>query len=381
MVHYYPAVCIDFDTSIRIYRCSSKDNEIYLSTWHPVKWFKLLRNFGHIISHIEVNYSLTASLRRVHHEFEKYLVGYCSKSLKCLYLCRFFVESEPFEDVISAETFAFSNLESLSMTLEDLAKLSIRNIAFPMLTHLKLFDCNIDDSENKYFEIIKLNPQLKKLYFDGLPLSVAMNMQRFENNLTSLESLTIYPCVLKRNESTDFEPIHMKGVLEFYIDFYDTSTRSNWWTITPDITVQTSMKIPFTFDKLHHFGTSQINQKNLDFIRENKYLKSIGLFYCCQGTDVQTLFKIESVLLNVETMTLFLNDPISPNIIVDFLAENQSLKRLTLSFPSLEDPDYEQFMWSLSKCTQSLSMNINRYEITDIIDFHCETQLTIQRIE
>ncbi|XP_055307320.1 uncharacterized protein LOC129571540 [Sitodiplosis mosellana] len=374
-------------TGTRIYR-----NRIYL--WDPVISLKVVRNFGHITSHIAVGCRLPKDGKKT--AFVSFLMSslekYCSKSLReltdrtnnLLFLkeirnpfinvekifCTWvsFSTSEiPFNTLfpnlksldvawISGSTSEmpfctlFPNLESLKTSISN--KVAVR-IASPSMKHLCITTPMFHE-ENIVYELLKLNPQLEKLEIDFKNIFRHIMFSR-DVNLPKLKDLFLRTYFKTYN----VQRYHFDNVTNFHL------------VVNSDLAY-----VPFTFNKLERFQfTSYYFSKSdtipshiFDFITENKHLKSITVSRLECG--VTELFQLCSVLTNIEELYVEVRRPLPSSIselIRNLFSKNHSFKNLTLEGPKLHYglEDLDDFIKSkISKREEYFSYSCFKIKLT-----------------
>lgn len=173
---------------------------------HPVMPLKLLRNFGHLITNLHIDYSLfylrnIYTLENPHYvypyvfplckEIDHYLEEYCSESLReisfqssCLTFTHIMLEEvqKPFNNVKMVHTQCcrfrdvlpfnkvFPNLHTLKLGMNQYIKSSAIRVHFPSVENLWFFDRAFQNpskilNEEDIEDMLKLNPQLKNALF------------------------------------------------------------------------------------------------------------------------------------------------------------------------------------------------------------------------
>lgn len=159
---------------------------------HPLMAFKILRNFGHLIPNLHVQFTLFYAVEKnvgpmTMKYFENYLAQYCSESLVDLsfeYSCYTLFEGieKPFTclKTLHADfcTFGeqlhfnklFPNLQNLKLGWNCYGNTAAIRTHFPALKNLWLYDDNYCNSDLKFQKediegLLKLNPQLEKSTF------------------------------------------------------------------------------------------------------------------------------------------------------------------------------------------------------------------------
>lgn len=311
--------------------------------WDPVKILKLLRNFGHVISHIFLNiekdchdYNFRPAL--VIH-IESYVAKYCSKSL------RRFLLVEPPRFLFKENQTPFINVESINFSYyRRLCEVPFSTI-FPSLQHIEL-----DISHSIWYDIVIAIPSMKKLSIDVTKSRENRALELEENGIKELLKLNPQIEDLELIIHSKFTDVLFQGFNENLpkLQRFSLAMRANFQRYHSDSVIDFKMRplskfinIPCTFSKLERFeydyycdnAIETIESCIFDFIAENKYLKSITL--TSVRSEISKLFQLDSVLKNIEELNveIFYSDfpPLSSDLILNLFSQSQSLKKLTLT--------------------------------------------------
>ncbi|XP_031639581.1 uncharacterized protein LOC116351603 [Contarinia nasturtii] len=313
---------------------SATEPDLYL--WHALDSLKILRNFGHVVSHIMLSYDYRLSSCRFVFHIENYIAKYCSKSLKQLSLDfkpiylfkeigKLFVNIEhihlncfyyPIHE-LSLDSI-FPNLNSVRL---EFYEFNFMPISIPSMKKLSIFYIGKNKQDTEIGRFLEINPQLEDL---NLHLYYSFSdtlSQRLSENLPMLKRLS-----LRMKLTQNVERYNLINVIEFRLRPINHAFPY----------------IPFTFTKLERFECEcyledPMNSRIFDFIAENSQLKSITISGA-YDQFIDRLFQLNSVLstveeLNIRAMSTF---PISiSDRIFDLFSQNQSLKKLTLTGKSI----------------------------------------------
>lgn len=144
----------------------------------PIIVFKLLRNFGHLIRNLGINFAVLEA--KICTEFENYLIKYCSDTLQRFSLgCNMrkflFVDlKKPFKKMIALK------IRTILKQKQDHIQF-FNETNFPNVNHLIIYDCggNLQNSEKIHYENIK--------YFTYFGL----HLKKFPFSFKSLEHLIL----------------------------------------------------------------------------------------------------------------------------------------------------------------------------------------------
>lgn len=295
---------------------------------NPSVTLKLLRNFGHLISDLQINFALFNV--KICKRIENYLAEYCSKSLSFLSLrCNPFIElfediETPFTNVYSLEMESccflkskiqfdemFPRLRFLQLDSNRYETRSVVNTAIPFLRSLAILR---DLNEHDILESLKLNKQIEKL----LLIKYTPNLIRSLNDcLPKLQCLCLRD-LPEKFKYDFFEPIQFDNLRDFAM-----GTRSSLPCL------------PFTFNKLEHLcivAPMNLDRKWFNLLGSFENLKRIGLFGI--SGDISELFELRNIRLETELMNIRYNGEISSLSLDSFLMHSRALKRITItSFP------------------------------------------------
>lgn len=304
----------------------------------------MLRNFGHLITDLQINFALFNV--EICEKIEEYLKTYCSKALSFLSLrCNPFKElfediETPFTNVYSLEMESccflkskiqysemFPRLRFLQLDSNRYETRSVINTAIPFLRSLAVLR---DFDESEILESLKLNTQIEKL----LLIKYNPDLIRSLNDcLPKLQCLCLRD-LPEKFKYDFFEPIQFDNLRDFAL-----GTRSKL------------PFLPFTFNKLEHLSIvapMNLNRKWFNLFGSFENLKRIGLFGI--SGDISDLFELRNIRHETELMNLRYNGEISSLCLDGFLMHSRALKRITItSFPK----DFHHFAHNIhtsSRC-------------------------------
>lgn len=327
------------------------DNSMYpdIFVMKPALMFAMLRNFGPLITHLDVEFEIYRKQRAKFNLMSQYLNEYSSESLIHLSLIRSHWSFENFDkqflNVKSLQINGamnrlnnfvdtkllekFQNLQFLKIFYNSATIPFNVKIHYPNLKHLYFYErfyCSCWEPSN-YGEtldenlktFLKMNKQIETLEMGTVGYWHPPFFQWIAQNLPNLQhlSLTYVSCLNLIN------PIYFPDVRKF------------------TFRVGEDHKIPFSFRQLNHLKLTQIEtssaQKIVEFISENKHLKTINIQGITNRLSIEIfrLFEFEHTLLNLEELIIDgIYEPWSDNIPTDslfrFLKRNVSLKRISL---------------------------------------------------
>lgn len=315
-----------------------------ISTMRELCIFKILRNFGHLISNLNLYMIL---YRKYKDKIECYVNKYCSKSVQTLriYSCGSphnilktdlnsfpnlkklnikYCHYEP--NLWKFEHTAFPNLQTLKLNLNWMDSIDSPKIEFQTFPALKSF--SFDGTMGHYYdmrnytdviEMIKLNTQLEKFEIALLEhcdqQSFELLMQHIVEYLPNLQCLNLIfsgpTSVFSVRDSYHFDKVTDFGLFNIPITFLT--------------------KIPFTFHKLKRFTittaektfTEHLNYPQIwDFMANNKHLTSIFLHGKVNGSFITNY---EYVFANVEELFIHKCQDIPINTVLGFLKNRLKL--------------------------------------------------------
>lgn len=310
--------------------------------------FKVLRNFGHTMTEIELKYGpiyylgdnryYKISIYDFIDKIEFYLAEYCSKSLKKLLIdeCNIYYYKKSEQTKTSFEnieksfqnvTFikliqcylgprllskVFPNLESLHLMHNMYKKFSVINEHWPKLKELRIRNTycyatihagikfhvqTVPFQGDEVIEMIKLNPQLEKLeMFILKAFGVARLIHCIREYLPLLKCLHIiyHPSTFPH----DLQPLHFNSVEDFHLvqHYIETQRISdiNFFKFSSNLK-RFSLSFHINFDENHTNSYDPI----LNFIQKNTDLTSIILYGIING-NLNILF--ESISPNIEQL-------------------------------------------------------------------------------
>lgn len=360
---------------------------IQMISSYPGKWLdvfgmifslKVLRLFGHLISHLVTDYA--KSEPRYWTEIERYLNKYCADSL---------IKIE-FFTIMNGTNFkkSFSKVESVKFTVCKLMKKSINfNKWFPKMKSLTFYSSNpVHDSKciEKHFpnlmefsldrmfidhekplfsraniaEAMRLNPNLRSLTLK-VDIPNAKFIHSISNNLQSLETLKI------RSRRFGFFNLrdgvaHFKNVKQFELDLYahdddnediDDEYNDDWVI---------SGGIPLSFDKLEEYKLGLygdddfLNREFIDFIRKQpsliKFTFDTWGNHFDKADDQIKLATASQSLTDIEFAGD--EDSFSTDEVINFLDKCKPLKKFRCKVKDYHTAEYIQRkfknMWNVS---------------------------------
>lgn len=309
-----------------------------ICAWKTLRTLKILRNFGNLISHIDLT---PIDFRKWYPKWypiyiENYIAEYCSKTLTKLSLSTlpnllFKPISVPFTNLEMIYLGSNSRYLALKQSFPNLQGISLyltqTNTPLEVNQHkafdLKYLEVYVSDSqsqsethlrENYILELLRSHPNLINLKMRHyMSYSNMLFVQFAHDNLLKLETLYLIIPKLPNNNET----FHFENVVDF--------------------TIRTSFEnlkhIPFTFGKLKRFSFN-LNQRFepciLDFISKNKHLKIlyVAKFVGCDYFYHELVSKTNIEELTIETREVYW---LHSDKFIKFLRENQSLRKLTLN--------------------------------------------------
>lgn len=328
--------------------------DIFVFKW--VMTFRMLRNFGHLISHVHWDVCLYSRRLVLLNYISQYLLEYCSESLThlSLYNSMGYCINDLFQgsdiQFVNMKTLIiqhcweakftffdkFPNLEflKLNQNYSEVHPLNFLKVHYPSLKHLYFNEIlHISNNGNyslrpnyrkhqtleKYLkEFLTLNPHIEKL---ELIMWEEWNPSFFlwlSDNLPQLKQLNLN-CLYQDPSPSAIQPLHFPNVesFTFFHGFYNSEA------------------YPFSFKKLNHFKVNRKEMKQsanviLDFIRKNQSLTSIEL-ELNTDVDIFQLFEFEQVLFNVVELSIEKTDVNIPaDGLMRFLQRNTSLKSISI---------------------------------------------------
>ncbi|XP_055307469.1 uncharacterized protein LOC129571678 [Sitodiplosis mosellana] len=215
----------------------------------------------------------------------------------------------------------FPNLKSLELQLgwngpTPIAFPSVKKLCIDAWKSKKNEYKGLHFEANEINELLRLNPQLEELELNnGISDTIFQDI-----NLPELKRFS--PRMRYYPNIKNADRYHFENVIDFRFDIFHNGKITN---------------IPFTFSKLERFECScyandgAIESYILDFIDENKYLKSIILTGVRGRID--SLLQRVSVLPNIEELSVEAwARPVSSNfdLISNLFSKNPSFKKFTL---------------------------------------------------
>lgn len=305
----------------------------------PLATLKLLRNFGELISDLQINFALfNIQFCKI---LEQYLATYCSVSLNFLTLsCNptrklFDNIVIPFENVYSIKMESCCFLRSKISYREFFPRLRylqvdstryetriITNTTIPSIRSLAILD---DFEETEISELLKLNSQIEKLLLVSNYSSKLI--RRLNNILPNLYCLCLH-------ELPD----------NFFMDSFEVIQLNNIRVFSMSSTIRLR-SIPFEFTKLEHLSILaplHLNTKWLNQFENMDNLKSIGLFDITGNiTGFLDLFNIQRL---TDSMNICYKDEMPTrcvdNILILMSSPHPPKKVTITSLP----PDFEEFV-------------------------------------
>lgn len=311
---------------------------------------KIVRNFGHIISNLIIEYC-SSDTRAAKILF--YVIKYCSKSLHTLMIRRY---NSPLQSILKSNENPFTNLKKLyirqcyhgesnlwkfdGVVFPNLQTLkfnlnNMRSVDFispKMVYHIKsLKSFSFDDTYAQYndkriytdiVDMIKLNTHLEKFEIALLEQFDEQSFEALMRHLECLPNLRRLNLIFSGPESV-FN-VHGSYHFDNVVDFGLFNTPSTFIT-----------KIPFTFNQLKRFTittanitfSEHLNHSHIwDFLANNKHLTSIFLHGKVNGSFITNY---EHFFSNVEELYINGCQDIPIDIVLDFLKNR--LKKLKIS--------------------------------------------------
>lgn len=295
---------------------------------NPGKAMKLLRNFGHLICDVQLNFQYYSTFDSV--EIERYLAEYCSKSLTDLAICYSlynifeFIET-PFENVrcVRVEHCTigarmpfkriFPNIRALYLGANWYETPKHIREHFPALKNLSIQATRFQESDIR--ETLKLNPQLERLEITSYSIEL---IRCLNDNLPKLKTLDLRALP---NEffADDLEPIHFDNIVNFSIQIGSRPLHN----------------LPFTFHNLKNIlvlGSLNLNEKSLDFFSKLENLKSLTMLgWIDDDNCIGRLLQLTNILSNVRELNLSWHSGVSAYLITNFIKQSRALQKLTLN--------------------------------------------------
>lgn len=308
---------------------------------------KILRNFGHLIENIHVNFYIQSPLRKCNQQIlEEYFVKYGSNSFIKMSLTenrRIFFENiqTPFSNVKSLHIVdcrfghelpfnrIFPNLQTLRLGLNRYSNPSAIRMNFLALVNLAIDDSYYKIQENDFEELLKLNPQLEKLeiYTEyGYSPKFISYLKEYCPNIRHLGLGSSYSFLFRN--MPDITSIEIDG--EYEPTHFDNIVKLTLHNIV-------ELRNPFTFSKLQHLTVKMCYDKSIsnaefsNLMNENPQLKSLEL-QLYNFVEISDFFRNEHILSKIEKLYIgVLKVDIPSDSLLYFLAQNRSLKKFSLT--------------------------------------------------
>lgn len=342
--HFYSATCLEFKRKyghsiVTIGGFGSMSTLIPLrntdkiSILNPVTALKFLRNFGHLIWHLQINCRFIRP--ELCEEIEHYLNKYCSKMLNNLSLYSISSKSlfsgciETFEniDTLHLESCKFNGdlnmlkLFSRLRLLHLVGRNQFKNTNAIRVSLKSVSDLTIQVNkfeEADITEMLKLNPQLEQL--DIYPIYSHEIVRCINEYLPNLRTLILrFLSSQFYTEDPLFEPIHLEHVEEFLLE----------------IDLPVLRNFPFSFGKLKNLfikGPLELNQNCIQFLEGLNDLKYLTISeWTDEENNIQRFFELRNIRSNLEQLSFTWLDDISTDTVLTFLHQSQSLKRITIN--------------------------------------------------
>lgn len=297
---------------------------------NPKAVLQLLRNCGHLIRDLHINFALFSV--PMCEKIEQYLSKYCWQSLSFLSLSCHPIRllfsgtvDRPFANVYSLKMESccflrskvgfgeyFPRLRFIQLDSNCYETRTVINGNDPTLRALAILK---EFEANEIVQMLKLNPQIQKLVLCSNYNSQLV--RKLDEYLVRLECLILRDLPSEFANMDDFQPIHLHNVTEFAMNTGQASERLE--------------KLPFTFRRLTHFsiaGPLHLTDHWFTFFGNIGNCKSIGLFDV--SGPLTKLFDLRNVQHGVECLSINLNGEISSDTVTDFLALHRSLRKFTL---------------------------------------------------
>lgn len=338
---FYVPVCLAFKSKYKRTKIiinpnvvGSPSHEAYnkLFVHNSVTALKFLRNFGHLLWNMQLNCKVLSPKLNV--EFTHYLFKYCSKSLQSFSM---YHNSSEFLFPDNNNN-VFTNLFKLKMEKCTFGRELNLNKMFPNVSILHLgpnryeypeaIRVNLPSvkeliiqpntfEEEDIKEVLKMNPQLERLTI--CPIYYIELIRWINEWLPKLRYLQM-KCLPIEFYAEDLVPIQLDHIVNFSLH---VGIESLPWDI------------PFLFEKLEKFllfGGLWMSQKCLDFFARMKHLKQLTILgWYGDEHNIDTFFKLENILSNVEELHFSWIDQISSNCILQFLEGTKSLTKMTIN--------------------------------------------------
>lgn len=352
---------------------------------------KVLRHFGHTISHIAICYSTI--LRCSNDTFDIYLTKYGLNSVKileisdwsnwskCYKRSLFKNIKKSFPNVrvikianctleVESLTKIFPNIESLELSGNEYKSHAVINEHFPKLKELiiRLSNRHYLPDGDELLEMLKLNPQIERLSF---PINKDYGHKQIEyirEQEPELKYLFIrwYPSdsVLFKN----IKPFHFNNVIDFQLKSQKLSVIS---AFTFSKLQRLSINFRINLNKnLNTYQPINLDDNNtyqpiLDFIHKNTHLTSIEIINSVCG-NLDRLFDLENILSNIEELSILHYELPDKDMeyklmcsVLGFLQRSKTLKKLLIKVYSrllgyiFIDGEYRGFCNAIaSYCTE-----------------------------
>lgn len=251
------------------------ENRVLFDKCHPKRFQRILKQFGHIVSHITiavVNFAHSDS-----QDFFKYVEDHCKNATKEIIIhfpdTRALAHwTHSFDQTVTKiaipgyrrQAFPFSTLFPYmqQLTVENVLGSEVQH--YPYLTNCSFLSTDDDANDNKVIEFIRLNPQLRHLYTS---IRSQISYVKFlSETLPDLESLAIRIDTVRGVELNEI--IRFKNVKKFSLRL--AHYHNTFRLVTPNI----------HFDQLKVLELNTVREEFapdnfIEFIAMNRGLKKI----------------------------------------------------------------------------------------------------------
>lgn len=191
---------------------------------------------------------------------------------------------------------------------------SVKHVSIRATKSKKSMGLNYEEKEIR--DLLKMNPQIEDL---TLNITGEFNDVIFQGSIENLPMLKRFS--LDMSTKNIVQRYHLDGVIDF-----DMNIRENH---LPEVRPEDNwLNIPFTFSKLERFECNHLFSRLLDFIAENRHLKSISIKDYSNRID--ELFHVVSGLTNIEELSFEWPSNLASELILSLFSQSPSLKKLIL---------------------------------------------------
>lgn len=338
---------------------------------------RLMRNFGHLISQMNVNSS--GCTKRCCTKLLHYINEYCAKSLVKLHLSEYSKYSifdkfhKPFEKVekISLDCCViqidqimfnkmFPQMRHLNLRMNLIAVAEDFGVHFPKLEQFDYSQNSIAAiyAENTHLKLfIRLNPQLRIVTLNECwDVTVIQLISEYLNRLEELRISTNSPVTMSGIDF-DLSQLRFKSVKKFRIQLgiYDSFSR-----YTP------------LFDQLENFTADSISLNDIqNFVERNRTITNLSIQKCCAeecfpGTDYcNKLLQITEKLHSLRYLDISEFNRISLSEAIQFMNKLKHLKQLKFMLNQRAPENYASNMdreWRIIEMVHS-----NRKDMTSVV--------------